>query len=367
MPVQWDYSTGIIQLSASGAITSRVQTSGNVHGIFPWLVIDPNAVGSVAGLPALHPLEDSDFLVASVLDDDTTASTLFAGRRVILLHPPNNLEGPAMAWETLDAVLLTPEALAKISPQARADLFAAGVELAVMAGQRPDTLLPWRQNGRWWIASANLHLPPSLDADAYTPTYGWNAGRNGDFRLHIFLLGAIYCLIVSGTALWRSRWMPAAITAISLCAVFIFALENRKYSPIFRHDGVVHLMDDANFNDRWIYQVSHRDVEFTIPIDGSIHPVFSDMAQPQAMNLMIDFGDHGQPISISGLLSADEPLALMSRQLQGVRQNISLVNPPVSPMRLLASDPIYRGFKLDGQFVRPGPDESWPGIVLQRR
>jgi hypothetical protein len=67
------------------------------------------------------------------------------------------------------------------------------------------------------------------------------------------------------------------------------------------------------------------------------------------------------------LLSADEPLALMSRQLQGVRQNISLVNPPVSPMRLLASDPIYRGFKLDGQLTDPGSDESWPSIVLQRR
>src|ERR1700692_4318867 len=40
MPVRWDTSTDTIQLSAPGAITSRVQTAGNPHGVFPWLVID---------------------------------------------------------------------------------------------------------------------------------------------------------------------------------------------------------------------------------------------------------------------------------------------------------------------------------------
>ncbi len=132
MPVRWDISSanslsGIIQLSASGAITSRVQPAGKPRGIFPWLVIDPNShdvrwqspAGSEAIFPALHPLEDSDCLVASTVDEDSAAGDLFPGRRLILVHPPNLVEGPAMAWETLDAVLLTRDVLARIPAPAQ--------------------------------------------------------------------------------------------------------------------------------------------------------------------------------------------------------------------------------------------------------
>ncbi|MGD0460951.1 MAG: hypothetical protein ABSB74_00540 [Tepidisphaeraceae bacterium] len=380
MPVRWDISSantssGIIQLSASGAIASRVQWSGNPRGIFPWLVFDRNAgdvrwqlpAASGVDFPALHPLEDSDCLVVSTLDDDSPAAALFPGRRLILLHPPINVDGPAMAWETLDAVLLTPDALAKISPSAGADLFAAGVELAVIGEARPDAMLPWRHNGRWWIACSNLRFPATVDSDAYAPAYGWIAGRSGDFRLHIFLLGAIYCLIVCGIALWRSPWMPAAIVAASICAGFVYASENRKYSPVFRRSGVVRLIDEAAFNDHWVYQVSHRDAEISVPVEDSIHPIFYDSSQPKMMNLTIDFGDHGQPVAISGRLVADQPLALMSRRLQSGNEGAGLVNPPTSPMRLLATEPIYRGFRLQGELGSPMPDDSWAGIVLRQR
>jgi|GEM_PF-1445713 len=379
MPVQWDISSansssGIIQLSAWGAITSRVQTAGNPRGIFPWLVIDQNArdarwqspAVSEAIFPALHPLEDSDCLVASTVDKDSAASELFPGHRLILVHPPHLVEGPAMAWETLDAVLLTSDALAKTSPSARADLFAAGVELAVIGGGRPDATLPWRHNGKWWIASSDLHFPPTVDSDAYAPTYGWTAGRSGDFRLHIFLLGAIYCLIVSGIALWRSRWMPAAIVTLSIGAGLFFASDNGKYSPLFIRTGVVRLIEQPSFTDQWVYQVSHRDFEMKMTIRDSIHPIFFDTSQPQMMNLTIDFNDHGEPLAISGRLMADQPLALMTRRLQTVRPDNSLLNPPTSPMRLLASDPIYRGLRLQGELGNPMPAESWPGIVLRR-
>jgi hypothetical protein len=42
------------------------------------------------------------------------------------------------------------------------------------------------------------------------------------------------------------------------------------------------------------------------------------------------------------------------------------VQPPATPMELLAADPIYRGFKLQGEFGAVNSPESWPGIVLRK-
>jgi hypothetical protein len=377
MPVQWDISSansgGTIQLSATGAISSRVQSAGYPHGIFPWLVVDRNVrdirwhlLGdSGQDFASLHPLEDSDCLAASTLDNDSAAGALFPGRRLVLLHLTNGVEGPPTAWETLDALLLTPDALAKTSISARADLFAAGVELAAIQPTRPDAILPWRRDGQWWIASSNLPGPASVDSDAYAPTFGWTAGRSADFRRHIFLLGTIYCLVIAGLALWRSRWMPAAIVAASILAGSFFASDNRKYSPVFRRHGIVRLIDEAAIDDHWVFQISHRDAEFRMPVEGFSHPIFFDSSEPQTMNLTLDCGDHGQPVAISGRLSADEPLALMRRQASLEISREMPVVPVSSPLRLLAADPIYRGFTLVGQLNDPIPDESWPTVVLK--
>ncbi|HEY1922979.1 MAG TPA: hypothetical protein VGG44_09550 [Tepidisphaeraceae bacterium] len=371
MPIQWDQSSvATIELSATGAITSRVQAAGNPNGIFPWLVIDQNPANISKQLPPLHPLDDSDCLIASTLEDDSPASSLFPGRNV-LLHPQNFLEGPEMAWETLDAILFTPESLAKIPAAARANLFAAGVELAILSPTPPDKTLPWQQTGRWWIASSNLHLPPSVDPDAYAPTNGWNAGRSSEFRQHIFLLGLIFALLIAGIILWRSRSMPMAIIVVSIAASVFFWMDASTFSPIFRRDGIVRLIDKATIEDDWTYQVSHRGTDFAIPLHDSIHPVFFNPLDVKMMNLTIDFDQNTRPLGISGRLLADEPFALMTRELSTASLPISLTNPPTTPMRLLAPDPIYRDFKIRGELTIPTPKDSpkdfWPGIALQHR
>jgi hypothetical protein len=370
MPIEWNNLTSneTIQLSATGAITSRIQTTGNTHGIFPWLVIDQYPANTDATLPPLHPLEDSDLLIASTLEDDSPAATLFPGRRQILLHPPKILEGPEMAWETLDVVLLTPEALAKVPVSTRANLFAAGVELVALSHAWPDRILPWHKEGPWWIASPNLHLPPPIDPDAFSPTDGWTAGRSRGFRRHIFLLGLIYSLVIAGLALWRSRAMPTAIITASIVACAIFWLDNNTWSPISRRDAVIRVIDKTAIDDHWTYQVSHRAADFIIPFDASIHPVFMDASDMRMMNLTIDFmGPTARPLATSGRLPADRPFALMTRRFPVPPSPISLMNPPTTPTRLLANDPIYRDFKIRGELTNPTPDQSWPSIVLQHR
>jgi hypothetical protein len=375
MPVRWEISSrlagGDIDLSATNAITSRVQWTGSARGIFPWLVIDRSA-GDIrcrlpdgsGNFPVLHPLEDSDFLVASTLEDDSAAAPLLAGRHPIVVHV-SGIEGPAMAWETADAILLTPKGLAKIPQSTRANLLAAGAEIAVLSESRPDAALPWEHRGPWWIASAGLSPLPTLDDGAYAPTDGWNPGRSEEFRRRVFLLGAVYCLIVAGAALWRWRWMPAVIIAVSLVAVIVFAAENRRYSPIFRRGGIVRLTDGSAVEDEWVFQESHRRAFFRMPIEGCAGPVFFDASQARAANLMMECDDNGRPTAISGPLPADVALALVERKAAGEGSGELLVNPVTTPLRRLASDPMYRGFTVAGQ-VGTETDDIWPTLVLKR-
>src|SRR5208337_186605 len=134
MPVRWE-GLQAVQLSASGAITTRLETVDQSRGVFPWVVIGPNVANvSDRTLPPLHPLEDSDCLVADVVSNDSDAGSLFPNRRMIAIHvDADELTGPAMAWQTLDAILLTPAGFDKIPQPMRHQFFAEGVKLVVLS------------------------------------------------------------------------------------------------------------------------------------------------------------------------------------------------------------------------------------------
>jgi hypothetical protein len=367
MPVRWEDSQAI-QLSASGAIATRLETIGQSRGVFPWIVIGPNVANvSDPTLPPLHSLEDYDCLVADAVSNDSDARSLFPNRRMIAVHvDADELTGPPMAWETLDAILLTPAEFEKIPPSMRRGLFAEGIELAVLSDRQPDAPLPWNRSGQWWIASAGMGLPPIVCADAYAPTYGWAAGRSPAFRRRILLFGAIYCLLVCGVGLWRSRWMPAGIVAASILAAAVFAFDNQSQSPIFQRSGTVRLIGPAAIEDDWLYQVSHRPAQFTLPLESSVHPIFYDESQAESQNLTLDCDGRGQPTAITGRLSADAPLALMRRRMPTEPADRSPpTQPAASPLRLLATESIYPGFSVAGQFDAPAAN-TWPTVLLKR-
>ncbi|MGD0767204.1 MAG: hypothetical protein ABSB42_03170 [Tepidisphaeraceae bacterium] len=368
MPVRWENSQ-TVQLSASGAITTHLETVDRPRGVFPWIVIGPNVANvSDRTFPPLHPLEDSDCLVADAVANDSDAGSLFPNRRMIAVHVDlDDLTGPAMAWQTLDAILLTPAGFEKIPEPMRRQFVAEGVELAVLSDRQPDARLPWKRSGQWWIASAGMGLPPMVCAEAYAPTYGWAAGRSQAFRRRILLFGAIYCLLVCGVGLWRSRWMPAGIVAASIVAAAVFAFDNQRQSPIFQRSGIVRLIGPATLEDDWLYQVSHRPAQFTLPLENSVHPIFYDESQAVSLDLSLDCDGRGQPTAITGRLSADEPLALMRRRMPTEpADRRPPTQPATSPLRLLATESIYPGFSLGGQLDAPTTDDSWPTAVLAK-
>jgi hypothetical protein len=349
MPVSWQDSQSI-QLSAKGAITTRVDSVAQSGGVFPWIVIGSN-VGDVSDrdLPPLHALDESDALVASVGEDDSEIPALFPGRRIVRVHlEPDEIRGPAMAWETLDGLVLSAEAWARLSQSMRAGLFAEGIEVIVPADPPPGSDFDWKKAGKVRVLSANLNFPPIINADAYLPTEGWTAGRDEGFRRHILFSGTIFSLVVSGIGLWRSRWMPTGVIAISIAAGAAFALANEGQSPISVMQGTVRLIVGENqFEDRWVYQISHRDVDFRLPVDGSIQPVFFESSQADRAKLTMECDGNGNAVAISGRLSADEPLVIMSRTRAPIASS-ALVS-ATSPLRLLANTSIYAGFTVAGQ------------------
>jgi hypothetical protein len=380
MPVKWNVSDAFaageaIQVSAADAVTTRILLSDKPRGIMPWIAINSNvhnllwqsSSGATGEISDLHPLDESDCLVGNVLADDSGIEKFFPDRRVVTIHiDPEDLRTPAMAWETLDAMLLTPDEWRKLSPAARGQLFAEGIMLAVKGAAKPDSQLPWRQSEPWWIASSGLKSPPVIDSSVYAPTDGWNSGRSETYRRRIFLFGVIYCLIAGGAFLWRSRWMPAGFVAVSILAATAFAIDNIHQSPIFQRSGIVLLKGDTTVQDNWVFQVSHRPVEFHLPVAGIVHPIFSDESQAQSARLILDCNRDGEPVAIDGHLQADEPLALMARQAAGGHADCSALLRATGPLRLLADQSIYSQFRIVGQLPEPIEESIWPGVVFAR-
>jgi hypothetical protein len=371
MPVRWsiDSSGGVgatVRITAPGAITTSV-SSVNPDGIAPWIVFDPHATAGDKQFE-LHPLEDSDFLVGNFVSDETDIARLFPNQHIVTVHvDARDLQSPPMAWETLDAVVLTNEEWRQLGESARDQLFVEGITLAVRLDSKPEGELPWRADGAWWIASADLKLPGIVNADAYAPTDGWSPGRSVEFRKRTFLFAAMYCLVCVGVFLWRSRWMPAAFVVVSIVAGAAIAGENRRESPISACSGTVLVKDEITLADMWVFQMSHRPVTFHVPTGAMVAPVLSDESQFESAGLTLECGNDGEPTAIDGRLSADEPLALVRRRFLADPSSPPDLLKATSPLRLLAGESIYHQFRIVGQLAESTDENVWPTIVFLRR
>jgi hypothetical protein len=323
MPVRWRTTqSGELEVSSDG-IASRADSSNAAWGILPCIVIDPNTRAlrwtgpsqSAGEITNLHPLSDSDFLVGNTLPASTGPAAIFPDRHAVPIHlDPVDLQSPPMAWESLDALVMTSSDWEKLPLAIQNNLVAEGITIAI-EGEKPGNPFPWKRADRFWIAATNIPMPPIISADADAPLDGVIIGRSDSFRHRIVLLGAMYCLIACGIAMWRSRWMPMAFVALTAGAGALLAIDNSHQSPIFQKAKTVRLEGEIPLQETWVYQVSHRPVGFRLPVEGVVQPIFSDESEIGQMNLTLRCGSSGEPISMDGFLPVDVPLAVMIRRL----------------------------------------------------
>jgi hypothetical protein len=368
MPVKWDVadSGSDIDLRDAGAIASRVHPAGNPWGVFPWIVVDASSPQNPhEGLDPLKPVEDSELIVVNTIVQDVDLTVPFPHRRMIEIRlDVDDLAGPAMAWESADVIALSSASLLKMPPEMRDSLFAEGIELVVLGDEKPQATLPWVRAGQWWIASARLPLPPAISPDAYLPTLGWTPGRTPEFRKRIAFLGVVFCLVILGVSLLRWRWTAAMIVVVSILATVVFAAINHNQSPIFTQSGIVRITGDPMLEDHWLCQVSHRRTPFTLALGGEVHPVFSARSQLAADSLVLECDENGRPISISGVLMPDDPLALMRRRIGELKMIGETTTTATSPLRLLVTDAVYPGLTTAGEIPGSGNPNSWVTIVV---
>jgi hypothetical protein len=378
MPVAWEMARpASVEVWADGAVRTHVE-SANPRGILPLLTVDRD-LGEVhwridGAAPqradwTLHPLEDYQHLVASETHDAKLERQLFSGGSVVpVVLEGDAVTGPAMAWDGLDGLVLSPGSFARLSPDFCRGLLAEGVTLAVTGTDKPPGPWPWRKGSGLWMASSQLPLPSMFNGDVYAPAWGWSAGRSGAFRLRIILLGLLFCLAVCGVGLWRSVWMPAAVVLLCVAAMGIGYWDNSRQSPVISVSGTVRLRGlPMPIADVWYYQDTHRDSPFSVAVSGMVQPFASDQRQLRIGQLVLKCDASGEPTDVTGFLPADSPLCLLSRGIDSPTDDGDVTEKVTSPLRLLGRGTVYPEFRVSGELVGSGAQSRWATVVMRVR
>jgi xanthosine utilization system XapX-like protein len=277
MPVRVEANSEMM-LQTDGVMNTRISHGG----IAPVFTMSATADQLKTGGPSvsIHSLQPDEKLVGSAGPiDRATAQRIFPGARIISvsLNSADPLPGPAVAWSSLDAVVL--DAL----PKNFADFLPTGMTLAVRSANPPDRRLAWRHVADAWVLSADLlpAHPALLGEDAYLPTESWTPQMPAQLRELIVLVAVLVCCLMLATVFSPVRWRLPALAAVAvISSVGILVWKNHQPAAMELSGVISH--------DKWIYQTTLRGTEITMPMDGVVYPVFASAAHAGKVHAMLD-------------------------------------------------------------------------------
>ena len=347
---------GRINLSAPGAVPTEVQSPGEIDAIVPWLAVsesvthltaraDPSGHQTVN--PTLRALDVDERLVALAGEGAESAQMLFPGKRVIpiALDMSAPLLEPVQAWESLDAVILSAAAAARLDEAHRLVLLGGGALLAVRSTSPPDLNSPWKRSGEFWVLQIEPAGPRSvLEPQAYAPTYGWLRGWPATFRAQLFLLATLYCILTTGLVLWRPRFVVPGFVVFSAIAATAFIIWYGRRSTFLHLDvGILIGEEGRTQYDAWTWLSPARASAGSFPISIGTHPVLHSLRQIETSGLQLHATSDGTPAFFSYRLDVGQSLAFVNRGLV----------PTYHPTTLR---PVDRGWEefVDHLYLRPG-------------
>ena len=357
-----------IKLQASGALPTIVDSGHGTSWITPMLSAGPD-VGTitvdggavVAQLP--RALQSHDVLVGILggAAQESAARKLIPGTHPLLvqLDPTHPLAGPAMAWQSLDAVVLDrwPGNLQLTELPA---LLAGGMTIAVTASSPPDSALPWRPFADGWALRPNLAGPLGCDGndEAYFPSGMWHPDLPASDRFRIIAVGVVAVPLLLMTQMLRTRGC-----AVAWSLVILLILGFTMTMPAIRFDGRGAIEVSRvgwEQSDQWTYFAARHPTNFKTPLSSPAWPIFDQPSQ--AEELQCTMRDH-DGIALQFILPADHRLATVRRLIRpSIEPTIETASAHAqtdtnSPMARLAQS-LYR----DAGLPQRTPGEPLPAV-----
>lgn len=379
-----------IEISGDGVLSTAMPATGDyIEATLPVLVLQSHLEnlqytwtdGRPHRLAApLHELSNDERLIAVMDVDPADAVRLFPGNRPIVI--PLDMQtftiAPAVAWTSLDALVLTAADLSRLSRDQQDILLAGGVALAIPAriGESPPDKRPlWQYQDRFWVMRAMLAGPrgASFNADAYAPTYSWVAQWPTSFRLRILLAVSVMSLIVLLISLWR-RWLAAVLIVITLLAAMaLFGWWRARHTPLLAIDGTVRVISHAAIQrDHWSYQAAPDATGGGFAFASLTYPIFAGRNHANMLDMSLICNAVGHPLVLEYHLPRSARIAMLSRSFDSspVTAATSPALAPAAPSglrELVRAVYLRPGYNLAGQVAGHPPSGTWPTLVIEPR
>jgi hypothetical protein len=297
------------QTEIPGTVPATVgrPASGLLDAILPVLVVKP-----------VEALGEDERLIGSTVPDTQVASQLFPEKKLfhVGLDLANPLPGPALAWNTLDAVLLDAASAARVTEKQLETLLASGTTVAVKSELRPGAAWNWKRLGEWWVVrppqDGSIELiQPERYADFSSASVGWPS----PVRWSLFLTLLAFSLLAVAVSLlrWRKSWM--AVIFLSVFTVAAVMLWRKAQRPMIQ---TTTMFSVGPWQETLTHYASMADGEFRHPIDADdalTLPVFWSRRQLEDVKLVLECNPDGTPIAFVGKLNRDQSIVFISRSL----------------------------------------------------
>ncbi len=350
----------VVEFGGEGVVRTRLTLGdGRADVIVPLLVMsEPRGFGGRAS----RQLGPEQRLVGFTTIDIPFAQGLFPGDSIvpIQLAAADPLPGAAVAWETLDAVVLD-NSVATISEQKLRELGACGVVVAWRPGE---------------VNRTNIIGPRAAAEDlaAFAPVQGWAADWPKAFRRGVMLCAVAFSIVALGVGLMRFRY--SAVVLVLLCAAASGGLwvwwKNRP-AILVRCGAIVCRGGGLAQRDLWVYQAAASGSDSRMPWSEVMRPYFESRMDREAMKPVLVCGEDGMPREFEFHLAAGQKVGFLMRSFVPAPQG-ALREQVSSPLELLARRMYLReGVKVVGEsdsmwrMELPKYGEQWPTVVIEAK
>lgn len=368
MPVRVEGDGPGVEVGGRGVVPTVVH-GGAGPVVVPVLMVG-HFISSLERRP-LHRLRSDQRLIGTVLGDASSHPAWFEDQdRIVLPIEAGMLLGSsAVAWGTLDGLILDRATYERLGDQRIGLLLGAGTALAVRSARRPDSHWPWQADaaGYWQLQSVAGSLPSGqINEAAYRPTFNWAGDWPGDFLWQVGILAAGWAVLVLLTGLAPGRRRLVIIgTAAFLAMAGIRTW--RRTAPYLQLNGMIVREDGPlSIQDHWFYQTTPQARSAAFAFQDLTWPVFASMDQMNSCHIRLLCDATGHPVGFVYHLPAKARLAFVGRRIESTTPRNLAEPSTATPLEAMARR-LYtgQGVQVVGQ-ISGAKTTTWPTVVLRR-